>query len=856
MADSTRSLLESLHTEITEALEGDTSITIASAEGNPPDKYTITYTIPSVYKDSNGDIRERDTHVIVINIPIGYPHFPPSCKPLTPLYHPDFDPSAICIGDFWKKTKSMTELINYIGKMIGGETYSTENAFNSDAAEWYIENQDRLPFTDTGQPSIDSLSPENDISPPRNDEELDPLDIDTLEESDLNLDVDYLETEQIESQSTIDLSEAGTTDIDSEEPESLSQQSDEDSQQLEEHIIYDIDRMEHLLQKKRFHELQGDIDTIRKVPDIDDPERIIQQITDNLSEAGELFEKGLDFENQGLAGQALQCYQDTRTIVSDYPNIDEGIERVTASLELLSGETIEAVTEEEYKEIDPSQQAKDSVGEKAEKKKKEVQLTFFDEKEPPSKLAKILRLIIPFCLLGATVYGVHLYLTINTHWKRAHDLVELCEKSLLLANMSQARSQCNQARENLNQVRFLHLKDKKSLNKKIEGIIASISKAQSSSTSKSDVYITEAQNKAKKELDELLHSAAGKMAQTDWQGAINMYQQGLRISDSLTRVDEKLIIESRKNLRLATINMTLENVWVEMTRAQWDSAIDMLNSALKLVKDESTRQLLGQSLTLQLTTQTSILRFQIQAGRQMNKSNWATALGYLEKAKTLADTTPQLSKEIITQLKKNIDKVRLYYEIETGKLAFTEKQWEKALVHYEKALHIIQSSGNQLTEMNTDQYLAELSRIILRITITRDRRAATRYSQKKQFDQATVKLESLIKLIENSRFSTDEQFIQDLEDLKQEVITVKSRHLVAVGEQALKERFKTLFIKHYPGTIPDSLSRVKVTFVEKRGDDLLYNIQCIESKGGRPARLVLDYFYNPSTKKLTFYSGQ
>jgi len=856
MADSTRSLLESLHTEITEALEGDTSITIASAEGNPPDKYTITYTIPSVYKDSNGDIRERDTHVIVINIPIGYPHFPPSCKPLTPLYHPDFDPSAICIGDFWKKTKSMTELINYIGKMIGGETYSTENAFNSDAAEWYIENQDRLPFTDTGQPSIDSLSPENDISPPRNDEELDPLDIDTLEESDLNLDVDYLETEQIESQSTIDLSEAGTTDIDSEEPESLSQQSDEDSQQLEEHIIYDIDRMEHLLQKKRFHELQGDIDTIRKVPDIDDPERIIQQITDNLSEAGELFEKGLDFENQGLAGQALQCYQDTRTIVSDYPDIDEGIERVTANLELLSGETIEAVTEEEYKEIDPSQQAKDSIGEKAEEKKEEVQLTFFDEQKPPSKLAKLLRLIIPLCLLAAIVYGVHLYLTINTHWNRAQDLVELCEKSLLLSNMSQARSQCTQARENLNHVRFLHLKDKKSLNDKIAGIIASISKAQSSSDSKSDVYITEAQNKAQKELEELLHSAAGKMAQADWQGAIHAYQQGLRISDNLNRVDEKLLMESRKNLRLATINKNLDNIRTEITHAKWDSAVDLLNGTLKLINDESTRQFLGQSLTRQLTTQISILRFQTQAGRQMNKSNWAAVLGYLEKAKTLADNTPQLSEETIAQLDKDLKKVRLYYEIEAGKLAFTEKQWEKALVHYQKAVQIIQSSGNVLTEMNTDQYLAELSRIILRITITRDRQAATRYSQKKQFDQATEKIGSLIKLIENSRFSTDVQFRQDLEELKQEVITVKSRHLVAAGEQALKEQFKLLFIKHYPGTIPGSLSRVKVTFVERRGDELLYNIQCVETKGGRPARLVLDYFYNPSTKKLTYYSGQ
>lgn len=856
MADSTRPLLESLHTEITEAFEGDSSITIASVEGNPPDKYTITYTIPSVYKDSNGDICERDTHEIVINIPIGYPHFPPSCKPITPLFHPDFDPSAICIGDFWKKSKSMTELIVYIGKMIGGEAYSTENAFNSDAAKWYLENQNRLPFAGSGELSIESLSLENDISPTLDDVKLDPLDIDTLEDSDLNLDVDYLETEQIESQSTIDLRETGSTDVDSEELESLSLQPDEGSEQLEENILYDTDRMELLLQKKRFYELREDIETIRKIPHLDESQRIIQQITDNLAEAGELYEKGRDFENQGLAGQALQCYQDARVIVSDYPGIDERIERVTASLELLSGETIESVTEEEYKEIDPSQQAKDSIGEKAEKKEEEVQLTFFDEKQLPSKLVKILRLIIPLCLLAAIVYGIQLYLTINNHWKRAQDLVELCEKSLLLSNMSQARSQCNQARENLSHVRFLHPKAKKTLNDKIGGIIASISKAQSSSASKSDVYITEAQNKAKKELEELLHSAAAKMDQSDWQGAIHMYRQGLRISDNLNRVDEKLLLESRKNLRLATFNKTLKNVRTKMTHAQWDSAVDLLNGALKLINDESTRQFLGQSHTRELTTQISILRFQTQAGRQINKSNWAAALGYLEKAKTLAETTPQLSKETLTQLNKDLKKVRLYHAIETGKLAFTEKQWEKALMHYKKAVQIIQSSGNLLTEMNTDKHLLELSRIILRITITRDRQTATRYSKKKQFNQATETLESLVKLIENSRFSTDERFRQDLEELKQEVITVQSRHLVAAGEQAIKEQFKTLFIKHYPGTIPDSLSRAKVTFVERRGDELLYNIQCVESKGGRPARLVLDYFYNPSTKKLTFFSGQ
>ena len=144
--NKTSNQLETVFHELTEYFSNISNIVIISGNGNPPEQYTVTYKVKGVCKDNEGDVYTCDSHTISISLPFGFPHFPPNCLPESPTFHPDFDSSAICIGDAWEADKSIVSLILHIGKMISGEIYSESNAFNQEAANWYSSNKGQLPF--------------------------------------------------------------------------------------------------------------------------------------------------------------------------------------------------------------------------------------------------------------------------------------------------------------------------------------------------------------------------------------------------------------------------------------------------------------------------------------------------------------------------------------------------------------------------------------------------------------------------------------------------------------------------------------------------------------------------------------
>lgn len=128
------------------------NIIIIETEGDPPDRYDIEYNVKGYKTSDDGTVSPANSHKIRITLPFGYPHFSPIIKPLTPIFHPDIDPDAIRIADFWQDNKSLGELILHVGKMICGICYQKEEPFNQEALEWFEKRQDWLPF-DTLEPT-------------------------------------------------------------------------------------------------------------------------------------------------------------------------------------------------------------------------------------------------------------------------------------------------------------------------------------------------------------------------------------------------------------------------------------------------------------------------------------------------------------------------------------------------------------------------------------------------------------------------------------------------------------------------------------------------------------------------------
>jgi ubiquitin-protein ligase len=136
---------ERLYERLTTRFHGWPLIKITGALGSPAEHYQVTFFVRGLYANTQGQILERDQHVAEINLSLGYPRRAPQCKMLTPIFHPNFDQTTICIGDFWAASEGLDDLIVRIGRMIAYQEFNTKSPLNGLAAKWATEHARDLP---------------------------------------------------------------------------------------------------------------------------------------------------------------------------------------------------------------------------------------------------------------------------------------------------------------------------------------------------------------------------------------------------------------------------------------------------------------------------------------------------------------------------------------------------------------------------------------------------------------------------------------------------------------------------------------------------------------------------------------
>jgi len=100
------------HQTLTSRLADWPLIQISGTAGMPPEIYRFTYNLRGLYLAPSGEILERSVHLLEVNLSLGYPRRAPQCRMLTPVFHPNFDESMVCIGDFWAASEGLDDLIN------------------------------------------------------------------------------------------------------------------------------------------------------------------------------------------------------------------------------------------------------------------------------------------------------------------------------------------------------------------------------------------------------------------------------------------------------------------------------------------------------------------------------------------------------------------------------------------------------------------------------------------------------------------------------------------------------------------------------------------------------------------------
>ncbi len=121
-------------------------IQMSGTAGMPPEMYRFTYRVKGLYVSVNGEILEREVHLLEVNLSLGYPRRAPQCRMIAPVFHPNFDENVVCIGDFWAASEGLDDLIIRIGRMIAYQEYNTKSPLNGLAAKWAEQHAHLLPI--------------------------------------------------------------------------------------------------------------------------------------------------------------------------------------------------------------------------------------------------------------------------------------------------------------------------------------------------------------------------------------------------------------------------------------------------------------------------------------------------------------------------------------------------------------------------------------------------------------------------------------------------------------------------------------------------------------------------------------
>ncbi len=115
------------------------------AEGTPPERYQLEYRIRSL-RQTDDELAKVKSHMVEITLPLSYPRMAPQCRMLTPIFHPNIAPHAICIGDHWSPGEPLWSIVARIGEMIAYQSYNTRSPLNGEAARWVDQHLDELPL--------------------------------------------------------------------------------------------------------------------------------------------------------------------------------------------------------------------------------------------------------------------------------------------------------------------------------------------------------------------------------------------------------------------------------------------------------------------------------------------------------------------------------------------------------------------------------------------------------------------------------------------------------------------------------------------------------------------------------------
>jgi ubiquitin-protein ligase len=155
--------LQADHLKLQDYVRRHPRVQLVQADGDPPERYQLRFQVKSLRQKDEGLVPAEE-HLVEVLLPRNYPRVPPACRMLTPVFHPNIAPHAICIGDHWSAGESLPAIVARIGEMLAYQSYNTKSPLNGEAARWVDGHADQLPL-DPVSMVLDEAAPPPDLGP-------------------------------------------------------------------------------------------------------------------------------------------------------------------------------------------------------------------------------------------------------------------------------------------------------------------------------------------------------------------------------------------------------------------------------------------------------------------------------------------------------------------------------------------------------------------------------------------------------------------------------------------------------------------------------------------------------------------
>ncbi|WP_417912554.1 ubiquitin-conjugating enzyme E2 [Candidatus Electronema sp. TJ] len=868
--------------EVRKILEHHPRVKLLNTEGEPPDCYEIEYRLAGLSKAEDGSISRASSHVMLITLPFGYPHFPPAVKPLTPVFHPDIDPDGVRISSRWQQEPSLAKLILHIGEMICGKTYSLQDPFNQEAADWYSEHAAELPLDsleggtadagvtdefDFGLEDIDlsSIAPSaeeevggielslemeapqavHDISGVDHSENTEQdsadfaLELDASPSAAAQEDFDIGVNERVQDEAEFEL-EIG-------EPEAAPPQADFAPKLAE--IRAHIDRKEIYIAERLLKEIP---------PALPEAEGFRQKVKAAQEQCDTLLQEMKMLEEEDNFPEAKKILVKLKKVAADLPGLADIGRRLEQSQSLLDTfsskkESVAAEPQAEQLPSDgekkkkrpspPPPPPKEKAAESAEKNKGKSRVSRTIRREIPVAPFAAAGIAAALIVAGGLMYtrDSNILLEAGLDWQEAQSLLKR-------KNYQGAEEKAGAALGRLKSI-LIPLPEKSRIRKEIEAMLASgeliDGKEGKRSYKGKNMPLAEADKHEKTDL--LAAQAAEKLKANSTSEAAAFYEQAAALAAQApvypVAAETERFQEEARQLRLKEAQRAAEEA---EDLGDWKKAAESWQQAVKHCKGGEDCEKFKKRMS------DAIFKRELDVSRESFKDSHTQWQETVRKLKDLQERMDSDPKSFTDEHRRELEQLLIrsqFYQLLSAASEFYSKGDDAAAVRDYKTAAELLRSRQAMFEPEERSGADKITRTAVMIEVSAKLNAAGEAERQGGRQSEALRLyEEVQKLLGTSGLDPvlERSVKEKLEGLRQDVDGKRRMDW-------LNRNYKKLFCEAYSYSCGSDLSKPGMTLSKKINGMELYKLHCVERSQGSSYRLELEYLYNPTANQWTPY---